>query len=241
MKKLISILGTLAVLGTAGAQNFKSYEFLNDSVYLIGTNGSFAGFTVTNAASAPLGGYTNINSWNSDSLIHGTNMLLVTWTNINGIWVIPTNNTPLTSVAGVQFVTNDVTQLTKDIPLWLDKEARLPLQVFTNTFAGDANTYPISPMTLSCRIFGAASFSSGSLNLNFVGLPDGTNEITTMTPTFQWGISAAAGTTVTYTNFPIWKFAGCGKIRLRSAVITTTSAANIGCTIQDLRLNGFVP
>jgi hypothetical protein len=234
----VLVLGCLALLaaapGPAAAQTprFQSLSFLNDA--------QAASITITNAAAAPLGGFTNTLSWSYGG-VQATNNINLTWTNASGTWVIPTNNTP-GSVTGISFVTNNSTKLAVDLPLWVGANGTVPITVTTNNFAGDATAYALTPASISCRVVGAAS-AANTLNLIFVGLPDGTNEPSSATvgaiPAFQWGITVASGTTVVSTNLPMWKFAGCGKIRLRSATLTTTTAANIGVAITDLNLNGF--
>lgn len=252
MKKFILalVLG-IGIAASSQGQQFRSFPFLappvsggynvtNASCALCYTSASWAGIVITNAASGTLGGFTNILSFGAP----GTNTFPMTWTNHYGLWVIPTNGAiTVANTAGLMLTTNDSTQLVNDIPLWTDREGRTLVTVTTNNWQGDGTAYAISPATLSCRISGAAS-AANTLNLIFVGLPDGTNEMSgaaTAIPSFQWGITAAAGVTVVSTNFPTWKFAGCGKIRLRSATLTTTTAANIAVTLQDLRLNGFPP
>lgn len=255
MRKLLVVLG-LVLATSAFGQPFRALSFLSDTVSgYIATNAacancysqSFAGFTVTNAAAAPLGGYTNIYSWGYNG-VTGTNSRPLTWTNNFGVWVIPTNGVPATDdysrTNKIQYVTNDSTPLTRDVPLWVDRNGQLPITVISNadfTIPGTMGAAMFSPATLSCTLFGAASAAT-KLNLIFVGLPDGVHEPTaTGALTFEWGIVPAAGTITISTNFPFWKFAGCGAVRLRSAALTTTTAANIGVTIQSLTLNGFVP
>jgi len=237
MKKFILSL-TLITATAATAQPFQTRSFFLAS--------QVRSITISNAASAPLGGFTNINSWNNSTtapLVGGTNGPNLTWTNAAGIWVIPTNGVPGT-VTGISFVQGpDTTLLTQDIPLWTDRNGQNMFSTPTNNWAGDGVVYTVSPVTLSARIFGAASAAT-ALNLTFVGLPDGTNEVTSVSgpaPVFVWGLLPIAGANVTYTNFPLWKFAGCKAVRLKTATLTTATAANIGVTIQSLQLNGFVP
>lgn len=248
IKNILIAVGLFAAVA-ASAQPFQSRSFLLPYVagYSSGGTNNWGGITITNAAAAPLGGFTNILSWNNSTtapLVQGTNCPNLTWTNNSGIWVIPTNGVPGT-VTGVQFLQGpDATQLVQDVPLWTDRNGQLGILSVTNNWDGTVTSAPISPITLSCRTYGAASAAT-ALNLIFVGLPDGTNEPTTSVSgpnmTFVWGITPIAGAQVVTTNLPLWKFAGCKAIRLRSATLTTTSAANIGVTIQSLRLNGFVP
>lgn len=231
MKKLLVAIGlATALVMPAVGQNFAARTFFADNVRSI---------TVSNAAAAPFGGLTNINSWLStaNGSLVGTNALILTWTNGSGTWVIPTNNVPGT-VTGISFVTNNSTALLQDVSLYGDRNGQLLSMVVSN----DGATF-ISPQNISVKLYGAAS-ASGTLNLIFVGLPDGTNEVTGAngTPaTFQWGVTPAAGYSTQTTNFPSWKFAGCGKIRLRSASLTTSSAANIGVSILGITLDGYVP
>lgn len=260
MKKLLlSIALSMATLslfaqGTTTPQGHV-FQFLSD---FIATNSLaaatsaapvYGGLTITNAAAAPLGGYTNIKTLASQSgVVPGTNSLNLTWTNSLGVWVIPTNNVPGT-VTGIQFVwsTNTGPDLTKDVPLWSDREGRIPMTVITNGAYNEAtinmDTKSISSATMACRFWGAAS-AANTLNLIFEGVPDGYNGVTGANGTpsvWQWGITAAAGVNVVTTNFPMWRFAGCKAIRLRSGTLTTTTAANIGVTIQSLTLTGFPP
>lgn len=248
MKKLLLIATILGAMLQVQAQQVKPRSFLTDTVmgYPLGGTQSWGGITISNAASAPLGGYTNILSWNNSTtapLVQGTNCPRLTWTNNNGIWVIPTNGVPGT-LSGVSFVQGpDVTQLTRDLDLWLTTVGGTPVIQASNTWASDGNSYPLSPASISCRIIGDTGAAT-KLDLVFVGLPDGVNEVPDVAgpfPKFNWGIVPIAGTTVAITNFPAWKFAGCSKIRLRSATLTTSTAANIGVTIQALTLNGYVP
>lgn len=250
MKKLLlTTIASVVLAVSAFAQaQFRNYSFLssefgpyqttNAACSVCYTTAPFGGIIVTQAAAAPFGGFTNLLS----PAAYGTNTYQLNWTNHNGVWVIPTNaaNPNANTTAGVMVVTNNNTMLVQDIPLWVDRDGRMPVTVTTNTWLSDGNAFAVSPVALNCRIWGAAS-AANTLNLIFVPLYDGTNECTGATPSFQWGITAAAGTTVVSTNFPIWKFAGAGKIRLRSATLTTTAAANIGVTIQSLSLSGFVP
>ena len=251
MKEIKNLLigGLLLAALAAGAQPFQSRSFLLPYVAGFSSSGTQAwgGITISNAAAAPLGGFTNLLSWNNSTtapLVQGTNCPNLTWTNNSGIWVIPTNGVPGT-VTGIQFLQGpDSTALVQDVSLWTDRNGQIPITITTNNWTGDNVAYPLSGVNLVCRTFGAASAAT-TLNLTFVGLPDGTNEPTTSVsgaaPVFVWGITPIAGAQVLTTNFPIWKFAGCSKVRLRTAVLTTTSAANIGVTIQSLRLNGYVP
>lgn len=268
-KKLITGLGIALAVLSAQAQNWGSRSFLSDGVlYQQVTNAAcascysntWAGITVTNGAAAPLGGYTNIKSFSYGGTVVGTNCPTLTWTNSSGIWVIPTNGVPGT-VSGILFKQGpDSTELTKDLPLWIDREGRVPTVVLTNNWLGDANAYNISPIAIQARIFGAASAAT-KIDLIFIGcnedtlfsatssaVPSGTPPVdgastvtTTQAPCFQWGIVPAAGTIVISTNLPVWKFAGYKYIRLRSASLATTTAANIAVTIQDLRLVGAQP
>ena len=217
---------------------------MNDIVATNSLVGGYGGVKITNAAAAPLGGYTNLNSWLStaNGTLVGTNALNLSWTNFNGIKVITTNATPGT-VSGLAFVTNDFTTLFRDVPLWVDRNGQMPLTISTNNWTGDGTAYPLSPASLSIRMAGDASAAT-TLNLIFVGIPDGVNEPTQTTtgpPVFQWGVVPAPGIVIVSTNFPAWRFAGCSKLRLRSATLTTATAANIGVTIQALNLNGFIP
>lgn len=252
MKKFITktITGlALFAAVAATAQPFQSRSFLVSAVsgYLSNGTNNWGGITVSNAASAPLGGLTNILSWNNSAtapLVQGTNGPRLTWTNASGIWVIPTNGVPGT-VTGISFVQGpDTTQLLQDVQLWTDRNGQLGIIPVTNNWDGTVSSAPVTPMTLSCRISGDTGAAT-ALNLTFVGLPDGTNEPTTSVSgpnmTFVWGITPISGPLVVTTNLPLWKFAGCKAIRLRTATLTTTTAANIGVTIQSLRLNGFIP
>lgn len=237
MKKFLILTVVLASTLVGKAQQFQAEQFLSDTV---------AGITISNAAAAPFGGFTNIASWLStaNSTLVGTNALNLTWTNSQGIWVIPTN-AALGTVSGIAFVTNNSSALVRDVPLWTDKNGMVMFgNTVTNTVAaGGEYGVSYSPQTLSIKMWGAASAAT-ALNLIFVGLADGVNEQTGANGaplTFQWGVVPAAGTVVVSTNFPSWKFAGCKTLRLRSASLTTTTAANIGVTIQSLSLNGFKP
>lgn len=239
MKKIFTILSTL-VLATACYGQFRSQQFMAPGITSV---------TVSNAAAAPFGGFTNVNSFanlgyeyiNGVAAIGngGTNSWNLSWTNSSGVWVRPTNNTPQ-SVAGVyNGVTNDATALFLDVTLPLDRNGQLLSTVVSN----DGATF-ISPYTLTIKSYGDTA-AAGTLNLIFTGVSDGTNEdYTTALPAvtvFQWGVSNQPGIYIWRTNFPMYKFAGCQKLRLRSAAITTTTAASIGDTILSLSLNGPVP
>jgi hypothetical protein len=230
MKKLFFVLGLLGIALAVNAQPFKSLSFLD---------GSITSITVSNGATAAkLGGFTNVYSpinlgTNVNNGI-GTNSQNLTWTNSFGIWVLPTNNTPAT-VSGLQFVQTNSTALVQDLPLWSDRNGGAPFLVVSN----DGATF-ISPMNISCQLNGDANAAT-KINFIFVGLADGVHEITGTGPTFEWGVVPAPGQIVAYTNFPAYKFAGCGKLRLRSVSLTTATGASIGVTVQALNLNGFVP
>lgn len=254
--KILLIFGLVAAL-SANAIEFKAQSFLAPNVlgpYNVTnaacancyTQAQWAGITVSNAASAPLGGLTNLLSWNNSTtapLIQGTNGPVLTWTNFQGLWVIPTNGAPGTTT-GIKWSQGpDKTVLLQDIDLPVMPNGAPPIIVTTNNFVGDGNAYALSPYSISCRLFGAASAAT-KIDFVFVGLPDGVNEVPDVAgpfPKFNWGVVPIAGNHVALTNFPIWKFAGCKKVRLRSATITTATAANIGVTIQSLTLNGPVP
>jgi hypothetical protein len=256
MKTILSLTLALASF-TASALEFKTTSFLNPGVFgpyqvtnaacaNCYTQALYGGITVSNAAAAPLGSLTNLSSWNNSTtapINQGTNGPRLTWTNHNGTWVIPTNGTPGT-LAGVSFSQGpDRTPLLQDIDLPLLGTGNTPLIITTNNFAGDGTAYALSPFSLNVRLFGDSGAATG-LNMIFVGLPDGTNEVPDVAgpfPKFVWGVVPIVGTTVCTTNFPIWKFAGCKKIRLRSATLTTTTAASIGVTIQALNFNGPQP
>lgn len=253
MKKLLFVVGVMTAVAVSG-QNFRSASFLNDNVGPIvsGTSVTYGGITISNAAAAPFGGFTNLLSYGYNG-IQATNPYILSWTNTgNQVWVIPTNQPPTnasgiyTNPTGIYFAgIVDYTTLAKDVTLWSTPQGTLPVTVTTNTWVGDASAYPASDMILCCRFWGAASAAT-KMNLIFVGVPDGVNEpsattTTAVPPAFEWGIVPSSGTSVVVTNFPIWKFAGCKAVRLRSATLTTTTAANIGVTIQSLTLNGFVP
>lgn len=234
------IIGGLALFAALAveAQPFQTRSFFASGI---------AGITVSNAAAAPLGGFTNINSWNNSTtapFIGGTNAPVLTWTNSAGIWVIPTNGVPGT-VSGIQFVQGpDSTALVVDLPLYTDRNGQMTVFNPTNNWAGDTTAYAVSPISLSAKFWGAASAGT-ALNLTFVGLPDGTNEVTSVAggqaPQFVWGLTPISGYNVATTNFPIWKFAGCKTVRLKTMTLTTSTGANIGVTVTSLRLNGFIP
>lgn len=243
IKKLITGVALAAVgLSAFGQSNpFRVQSFLQPGLTLV----------VTNAAAAPFGGYTNVASpsnlgYNGGVVAAGgTNSFNLTYTNALGTWIRVTNNTPYqvafgTNIAGMYWVTNDTTQVAVDVQLPTMANASLNALVVSN----DGASF-ITPFTLSITSYGDTS-ASGTLNLIFVGVPDGIHEEwTTALPAvpniFQWGVSNQPGTFTYATNLPIQKFAGCKSIRLRSATITTTTAANIGDAIQSLTLNGPVP
>lgn len=270
MKKLLLILGTaLLAVSSAHAVSWANESFLNPQNAYGGyqqtnaagtnsinyTNAQYGGITITNGAAAPLGGYTNV--WSFGYYGQGnTNSLSLTWTNAYGKWVIPTNNTPGT-VAGITFIrTPEQTPLTQDVPLWTTTTAGMntwgQYAIYTNSVlsgsggatAANAELSMVGDRVLTCRTYGAAS-ASGTLNLIFVGVYNDREEESSTTvgnvAGFQWGIAAASGVSVTRTNFPIWRFVGCKAVRLRSATLTTATGANIGVTIQDLRMTGWVP
>lgn len=249
MKKILSLLAMVATVATAS--DYRSSSILNPSTfgpYLVTnalcsvcyTTALYGGLKITNGASAPLGGFTNTLSLTAGA--NQTNASSLSWTNHNGIYVIVTNNVPGT-VSGLSFVTNDNTPLVQDIDLPVGPLGQtLGFQVATNTNVGWGEL-TLSPHTLSIRCFGDASAAT-TLNLVFAGLPDGVNEVTGANGTvntFQWGVVPISGTLVVSTNFPIWRFAGCKKLRLRSATLSTATAANIGVTIQALNFNGIQP
>jgi len=242
MKKLLLVASLIGLTSMATfGQSFQARQFVAPGITT---------FMVTNAAAAPLGGYTNLLSpinlatnilvtnaaaWS----FNNTNTIKQTWTNSQGIWVIPTNGViAATNPVGIMFVTNNTTPLTVDVSLYSDRNGQGIWGVVSNdtrTFQGN--------QTISCTTWGDASAAT-TLNFIFVGLPDGQNEVTGAngTPqTWQWGYVPAPGLTTSVTNFPSYLFAGCSKVRLRSATLTTTTAANIGVSIKSLTLNGFVP
>lgn len=258
MKKSFTLISALALAATASfgtdfsVQSFLSpavqgpYSVTNAACASCFSNVLYGGITISNAASAPLGGLTNVDSWNNSTtapIQQGTNCPRLTWTNSSGIWVIPTNGVPGT-LAGVSFKQGpNRDDLLVDIDLPVIPSGGIPIINASNTWASDNNSYPLSPYSLSCRIFGDTGAAT-KLDFVVVGLPDGVNEIPDVAgpfPKFNWGVVPIAGTTVCMTNFPLYKFVGCKKIRLRSATLTTATAANIGVTIQALTFNGPRP
>jgi hypothetical protein len=260
MKKILLLL---SLATTAYAVDFKPLPFLNPSVfgpYMV-TNaacstcytqafygGITVGFTNATFAGNVSGGFTNINSWLSaaNGALVGTNAIGLTWTNHNGIWVLPTNNTP-GAVSGLLFVTNDASPLVQDIPNPIPSEVNQSTLFSIGSTNGvglsaaNLDQVLVSPYTISVRLWGASSGSqAGTLNFIFVGLPDGVNEPTSGN-TWQWGVTPAAGNVVIATNFPAWRFIGCSKIRLRSVTPTTYGGATQVNTIQSLTLNGPIP
>lgn len=232
MKKISAVFGMLALATVmAFAQPHQSRSFLSPLITSV---------TISNAASGSLGAYTNILSTGAD----GTNCLNLTYTNSSGTWVIPTNNINLYTTTGITYVTNDTTALFQDVSLYSDRNGTGP-EYATNTTA--ASLSPISGVTLCIRIKGASGFTGGNLNFRFVGLPDGTNEVTTGTVqsgTPAWVVGVAASTTsptVIYTNVPMYHFAGCKKLRLQTIQNAVATAASIGGTVTSISLNGFVP
>lgn len=236
MKKILIVIGLIVALGVSAqpAFQFKSLSFLNEA--------QVRSITVSNANAAPFGSLTNVLSWSYNG-IQTTNTYGSFWTNTSGTKIFPTNNVAGTDPAGIHFVFGDTTPLLLDVPLWVDGQGRLPFTIITNggpttTFL---DTWAYSPMSVSMSFTGDASVS-GSMNVIFVGVPDGTNEInSSVNPAlFQWGVTTAAGSVVISTNFPIWKFTGCKAVRVRS-ITGVTGAAASGVTIYSLKLNGFVP
>lgn len=213
---------------------FKSLSFLNEA--------QVRSITVSNANAAPFGSFTNVLSWSYNG-IQTTNTYCSFWTNVAGTKVFPTNNVAGTDPSGIHFVFGDTTPLFLDVPLWVDAQGRLPFTIMTNGGPTTTwlDTYAYSPMAVSMSFTGDASVS-GAMNVIFVGVPDGTNEVnSTVNPAlFQWGVTTAAGSVVISTNFPIWKFTGCKSVRVRS-ITGVAGAAASGVTIYSLKLNGFVP
>lgn len=229
-KKLYTfiVLGFLACVLSVGAQNFSSRSFISPLITSI---------TVSNAASGALGYVTNLSSTGSS----GTNSLNLSWTNYTGTWVIPTNNVP-GSVTGISFVTNDSTALLADVPLWANRNGDGFPQATNN-----AALAALSPMNVCIKVSGASGATGGNLNFAFIGIPDGVNEPTTGTvgsggPIWTVGVTPnTTSTVVIYTNVPYNTFLGCKAIRLQTIKSAITSAANIGVTVQQCTLNGFVP
>ncbi len=232
IKKMIAVTGLLALLTvTAFAQPHQSRSFLSPLITSV---------TISNAASGSLGAYTNILSTGAS----GTNSLNLTYTNSSGTWVIPTNSTTLYTTTGISYVTNDSTALFQDVSLYSDRNGSGP-EYTTNTTA--ASLPPYSGVNLCIKIVGQSGFTGANLNFRFVGLPDGTNEVTTGTVqsgTPAWVVGVAASTTsptVIYTNVPMYMFAGCKKLRLQTIQDAVSTAANIAGTVTSISLNGFVP
>jgi hypothetical protein len=264
MKKLFTLLAVASLTLTASAIDFVAQSFLSPYVgggYLTTnaagtnsvnyTNAYWGGINVTNAASAPLGGLTNLLSWNNSTtapINQGTNCPRLTWTNSSGVWVIPTNGVPGT-LAGVQFKQGpDKTTLLQDVIIPVPPNAGVNFTLPpTNNWDGTVTSLSMSAYSLSARVFGdaGAGFGGGNMNFLFVGLPDGTNEPPDVSGACQqrfiWGIPQIVGPNVCCTNFPMWKFAGCKKIRLRNAWLANTSSNNATMTIQSLTLNGPLP
>lgn len=234
MKKTLLMLGLLATTVSAETYQFKSLSFLNEA--------SVRSLVVSNLTSAPLGGFTNILSWGYPG-IQTTNPAFGIWTNANGTRVVPTNNSALaTDPVGTHFVYGDTTQLFLDVPLWVSGNGLAPFTLVTNSPTAlwtDQITY--SPMSVSMSYIGGASVS-GTMNLVFIGIPDGTNEPNNAVslPTWQWGATTAVGAGTITTNFPVWRFLGCKTVRVKSITGVAAAAAS-DFTITSLKLNGYVP
>lgn len=262
MKYILTILGLVAAL-SANAVEFKVQSFLaphvlgpysvtNAACASCFTQATYAGISITNAASGSLGGLTNLLSWNNSTtapINQATNSIPLSWTNNLGIWERPTNGVAGAGVSG--FITwkqgPDRTVLLQDIDIPVMPSGGIPVVVPTNNWDGTVTSYPLSPFSLSVRLFGdtGAGFGGGNMNFFFVGLPDGVNEVPSVAgdtgPRFTWGVPQIVGNNVATTNFPIWKFVGCKKIRLQCAFLANTSSNNATMTIQSLTFNGPVP
>ena len=237
MKKLIKLLTlssalVLATL-TSNAQQFQARSFIAQGIRtLIITNGVISGDTAM--------AFTNLNSIGAKS----TNSAGIQWTNGSGTWVQVTNGVPGTGVSGVSFVTNDSTALVTDVSLWGDRNGTILAPQPTNNFVGNQQ---FSGVQLSITVNGGAGFTGANLNFTFVGVPDGTNEVTTGTvasgiPSFTVGVPGqGAAITTVVTNIPMYNFGGMSKLRLQKIANAVTTAANVQANVRAVNLCGFVP
>lgn len=230
MKKILSIVLGLMVVGSVEAAQFSLGNFLNPGVVLMVTNNT---------------GYTNLSSlqyWPGTI----TNYVNTMYTNLitgKKVYCIGTNNFVAgTAPTGCVATTNDTTQLFVDQFYWSDL---------------NGVAQPYSEAGKSATNFALASIAvvtgylaqSNTVALTFVGVPDGVNEVTdpaylfTMTVTNGYSLVSAGANgsrAVQYAVFPVSKFIGMKSIRLQSITTANAGAAN-EWPIYAIYFSGYRP
>ena len=244
MKKLITLIGVLAVAWSVEAQNFLSQSFLTVKSISVGTN------TTRNL--------TNLNStwlnWNTSGvdLSGGTNTIGLQWTNLSGVNI---TNTQLNAAAG--YGTERMNPFS-DVSLWTKRDGSIwdtskivnnytnavPNSSVSSNYVAIENLIPdYSPAKLTIRL-GGYVLNGGTATFVFTPIPNGTDEPTSRINDWTVGVAWPLVTNnVVVTNVPMYLFNGCSKLRLRTVTggVTFNGATTSNLWIHGITLSGFVP
>lgn len=221
MKKLFTSIGLTAILAVGvmaqaqdAATHFEFRSFLNVAAFQTGTN-SLHGFT--NLLTATGAGYAG--------------------TNEQGLLI--------TNLAGVQSTigpgTNDFLNIFKDVDMWSLRDGYWPVIWTTNNQQTEYLNLPVGLARLEVRGASTNAAGTGPVVLRFVPLWDGTNESTLAGDVFS--VSFVPNGTTPFcltTNWPMQRFVGARRVRLREEY--NTSASNQGQTwIYQIGISAWIP
>lgn len=226
MKKLLIIAISAIALSTFAQTGHRVQSFLNDKV---------ASIIVSNAAGTVIvPGITNLNSTIANGLGgYGTNNIGTTWTNKDGSYVNLT-------AANMGTATNDHASdpLFKDVDLWSTREAGMATVWAAGTGSAGSNNVVVGTITM--KLIGRSG-KSGTVNLRFCPLYDGTNEPNTVADPIVWGVAVNGATPVVIsTNIYQYRVPGAKRLRLRE-IYNSDTGAGTDAYITDLNISGFVP
>lgn len=219
MKRLILSIGLTAVMAVgvmaqAPAPHWEFRSFLNVASFATGTNSVF--------------GFTNLLSPQTTAAYTGTNQDGTMFTNLAGNIVVSGNS-------------NNTLNIFKDIDLWALRNGDWPVMWNTNNQQAEYLNNAIGFARLVVRGVSTNAAGTGPAVFRFVPLWDGTNESTLAADV--WSVSFVPNGVTPFcltTNFPMQRFVGARKLRLREEY--DTSASNQGQSwITELGVSVWIP